>query len=190
MTLQTGMAIHSLRRIQSIVRRRFRLLLDLVFARRRSEQRLRAAPLRKVLVVCYGNIYRSPFLAQYLHARLGDAVAVRSSGFHPVEGRSSPEAHIAASARLGVALHEHRSAILTNADLEWADIIVLMDRHNWDAAVQRGAVVSKLVWAGSLAGGAPEIADPYLLDGEEHEAVLRRLVEAGDYLVAAIRRSI
>jgi protein-tyrosine phosphatase len=175
-------------RIQSIFRRRSRLLFDLAFARRNSENRLRAAPIQNVLIVCYGNIYRSPFLAGYLKSRLGDLIAVRSSGLHPVGGRCSPEPHIEASGRFGVSLREHRSAILTEADVQWSDVIVVMDRHNWDELVRRGAAVRKLIWAGSLAGGKPEIADPYTLDDAGREAVLQRLVRAGDNLINAIRR--
>lgn len=144
-------------------------------ARRVTLAALEAWPARRVLVVCYGNIYRSPFVAERLRQACGDTIQVRSGGFHPLQGRPSPERHIAASLNYGVDLAAHRSAVVGADDIKWADLVVLMDRHNWQSLMQMGAHPDRFVWLGALDGGPVEIPDPYTMGDAEAEAVLRRL---------------
>lgn len=150
--------------------------------------RLAARPLRRILVVCYGNIYRSPFLAEYIRQQLPGDRQVRSVGFHPRPGRPSPEAHVAMSERSGVSLASHRSAVIDPADLLWADTVILMDRYNWVRLMQMGVDEGKLLWAGSLAGGEAEIADPYGKEQDFAQAVMGRLARAGDSIIQRIGR--
>src|SRR5688572_26698811 len=106
----------------------------MVRARAHSRARLAAHPPRRILMLCYGNIYRSAFAATSLSARLqasGDACEVRCAGFHPVEGRLSPEAFVALAREYGVELEAHRSRVVSADDVRWADTIVIMDRFNW-----------------------------------------------------------
>lgn len=156
-------------------------------ARADSHRRLAAAPIERVLVICYGNIYRSAFLGQYLNDALRGVVEVRSAGFHPVGERPCPARHVTASARLGVNLQEHRSAVLQKSDLEWADTIVLMDRHNWDALQKAGADSRKYLWAGALTDGPIEVVDPYELTDDSAAAITQRLQQCGRALVDAVR---
>lgn len=145
--------------------------------------------LQRLLILCYGNIYRSPFLAEYVRARTDGRVQVRSAGFHERIGRPSPPRHVAMSAAYGVALDRHCSSVVTLEDLAWADAIVIMDRHNLDHLQQRRVDERKVLWAGCLAGGDPEIRDPYDLDEQGAEAVVKQLVRCGDRLVEeALRR--
>ena len=51
-------------------------------ARRCSLARLRDGPIRRVLVVCHGNIYRSAFVGQYLMQHLPES-GERSFGWVP-----------------------------------------------------------------------------------------------------------
>jgi protein-tyrosine-phosphatase len=82
---------------------------------------------RSVLVVCHGNICRSPYAAAALHAALGDGgVRVSSAGFL-AEGRPAPPQAVTVAARLGVDLRSHRSATLTGTVVALAELIVVMD---------------------------------------------------------------
>ena len=79
-----------------------------------------------MLVVCQGNICRSPFAAELLRPRLsGRGVRVDSAGFLGPGCRSPPEA-ITAAARYGVDLSAHRSQLLTMPGARAADLIVVM----------------------------------------------------------------
>lgn len=82
-----------------------------------------------ILVVCHGNIYRSPFAERVLRQRLARAMLpgrVMSAGFIGPDRTCPPEA-IAAAATLGIDLSDHRSRLLTQQDLDIASLIVVME---------------------------------------------------------------
>ncbi len=155
-------------------------------ARRCSVARLRGGAMRRVLVVCHGNIYRSAFVGQYLRQHLPDHVSVRSGGFHPAVGRPAPERHVLASRRYGVDLAGHRSAMIGSPEVEWADTIVLMDSRNWQELVNLGAPSGRLLWLGVLDGDGVEIPDPDRLSDDEAAAVVDRLHGCARLLAARV----
>lgn len=149
--------------------------------------RIQQGGIKRVLVVCYGNVYRSPFAGTYLRQSLPAEIEVRSVGFHHNVGRPSPERHVTMSRARNVDLSAHRSAQIGADDLQWADIIVLMDRDNWDRLEAVGADPAKYVWLGAFGPGNVEIDDPYEV-GDEHAArVLDQLETASRELTARIR---
>jgi len=162
-------------KILSAVRWRWRCRRAVATARRDTHANLSASDFRRILVVCYGNIYRSPFVAARLRQRLADAAEVRSCGFHSRPERPSPERHVAMSAARGIDLGSHRSAVIRPDDVNWADLIVLMDRHNWQALRNIDAPADRLAWLGALDDGPVEIPDPYGLDERSALRVLDRL---------------
>ena len=168
---------------------RARRMTAKAMARRGSEARLRDGPIRQVLVVCHGNIYRSALVGRYLMQHLPDGVSVRSGGCHPVAGRPAPERHVLYSRRYGVDLAEHRSAVIDSSDIEWADTIVLMDSRNWQALMNLGAPRDRLVWLGVLDGAGAEIPDPDRLGDDESAVVADRLHRCARLLVARIRQA-
>lgn len=144
-------------------------------ARRDTERALSRGRPRKLLVVCYGNIYRSPFAQVMLTGLLGSEFEVRSSGFHPIANRASPPSHVEMCKSFGVSLTSHRSRIVSRADLDWADVVVLMDRRNWLALSSMGTDRAKLVWLGALGEGDVEILDPYDLSPADARVVVQQL---------------
>jgi protein-tyrosine-phosphatase len=83
--------------------------------------------LSSVLIVCHGNICRSPFAAVILGRWLArSGIAVQSAGFVGPGRRSPPEAILAASRR-GVNLSTHRSQTLTREMVRAAGLVVAMD---------------------------------------------------------------
>lgn len=165
-----------------------RLLVYRALWSARSTTRLNLArPVRRVLAVCYGNIYRSAFLGVYLEERAKGRLEVRSTGFHPVPGRPCPDRHVAMSAKFGVDLSRHRSSRIARADLDWADLIVVMDRHNWHGLRQLRAPREKIVWAGAVTSGPLEIPDPYDMSDQALADTIERLIESGNQLEAALR---
>jgi len=159
----------------------------LVTARRAASRSL-GRPIHRVLVVCYGNIYRSAFLGAYLARQSHGRLEIRSSGFHKKLGRSSPTRHIAMSQERGIDLSGHRSSVIAPADIEWADLIIAMDRHNWYALRQMRAPSEKIVFAGALTKGNVEIHDPYQMTDEAARRTIDRLCEAGDALIAGFSK--
>src|SRR6266404_712562 len=84
-------------------------------ARHELRRRLRGEPglpegrLNRVLVLCHGNICRSPFAEALLAARV-PALEVRSAGLHAGDGNPADPSAIACAERMGVSLAAHRSA--------------------------------------------------------------------------------
>ena len=165
-----------------------RASLALLFARSSSRSRLAAASPRRLLVVCYGNIYRSAFAGQSLLLQLPPQLEVRSAGFHGVPGRSSPDRHVAMSWMHGVDLTQHRSRVIGVEDIRWAEIVVLMDRKNWIQLRRMGVPSDALVWLGAFSSGPVEIEDPYKMGDAAAARLLDRLDACVRGLAADLKR--
>jgi protein-tyrosine phosphatase len=163
-------------RLFKALRRRVRAKRALAAARDVSLARVQQGGVKRVLVVCYGNIYRSPFAGTSLRQLLPADIEVRSSGFHRTAGRSSPERHVIMSRARNIDLSTHRSSKVTAED-----------RHNWGALDDLGADHSKLVWLGAFGPGGVEIADPYELDDAHAQRVLDQLEQASRELATRLR---
>jgi len=85
---------------------------------------------RSVLVVCFGNIYRSPFAERYLRKRLPESVIIHSAGYLPQSGRQCHERAIDIAAEFDIAMADHRSRIIAPEAVEKADIILTFDKEN------------------------------------------------------------
>lgn len=106
-------------------RTRERLLHPL--RRRKAVAALRARPRpTTLLVVCYGNLCRSPLAAELLARAVAPfGIVVRSAGLIGFN-RPAPAEALAAAERHRVNLSDHRSALIT-AQLARADLIIVMD---------------------------------------------------------------
>jgi protein-tyrosine phosphatase len=86
------------------------------------------APIRSILVVCSGNVCRSPF-AEALLARSAAANGlprkVTSAGFVSA-GRQPPDHAVTASLEHEVDIRSHRSRFVTHAAVKTAELIVVM----------------------------------------------------------------
>lgn len=86
----------------------------------------------RTLVVCTGNICRSP-LAALLIADRNPSVVVGSAGTHARPGMAVPREIIEISRSLGVdsaAVNAHRSRMVTAEDIQSADLILAMARDH------------------------------------------------------------
>jgi protein-tyrosine phosphatase len=116
-----------------------------------------------ILVVCTGNVCRSPMAEGFLRAalvqRLGrDAPVVSSAGTAGWEGSGATNEAIAAARERGVDVGAHRARVLSRALIDDAELVVCMTgRH-------RAAVAA---------------IDPEALDRTFTIAELARLLEAG-----------
>ncbi len=137
---------------------------------------------RSVLFVCKGNICRSPFAEAYARRLLGDAVTVRSAGYHPKSDRPCPPAAVTAARELGIDLAAHRSTLLTQALIDAADAVVVFDEENVRIVSARfPAARPKLHRLGYLAGnGTVDIRDPYGGPVETFRATYRTIQRSLD----------
>jgi len=88
--------------------------------------RARARP-QSLLVICHGNICRSPVAAGLLQRMLAaDGISVASAGLIGFNRPAPPEA-LAAAQQHGLELTDHRSRLLTANLARSADLIVVME---------------------------------------------------------------
>jgi protein-tyrosine-phosphatase len=91
---------------------------------------------KRVIVVCTGNICRSPMaaglLAHHLAGDLGSAIEVSSAGTNALQGYPAQDHAIEIMARIGVDISGHRARQLTRALALSADLILAMEMaHLW-----------------------------------------------------------
>jgi protein-tyrosine-phosphatase len=158
-----------------------RLLHTLRRCKTRELLRGRRRP-NTLLVVCHGNICRSPFAAALLQQALGPVgVRVESAGFVRPDRASPPEA-VAAAARHGVDLADHRSRPLTSDLARAADLIVVMDAVQQREVQQRfGRPARDVIVLGDLdpappaGAGLRAIRDPIGQGAEVFETSYARI---------------
>jgi len=184
-----------MRRVVARYLRRLRRLPDQLLhaARRHAALGALAArpPLRSVLVVCNGNIFRSPFAAAVLRRALGQSgVAVDSAGFIG-PGRPSPADALAAAARRGIDLRGHRSQLLMPDLVRAADVILVMDTAQRRMICERfGAPARNVLLLGDFDPAPIEsrsIQDPWEQGPDVCEAVYGRIDDCVGSFARALR---
>jgi protein-tyrosine-phosphatase len=152
---------HAQRVIRAVKIRLRRLVLRKI-QQPRVLRRLRGRQIDCVLILCYGNICRSP-LAEVLAARQYPEVTFISAGFHKEIDRRSPEFVLAEAERQGVDLSGHRSKCVDARMIEKAQMVALMDERNYERLKQEfPEALEKTIFLGMLQPKpALEIRDPY-----------------------------
>ena len=170
-----------------------RNLPDRLLHRRRHRavrQRLSSAQRpKRILVVCYGNVCRSPYMQAVLQRALPDTT-IMSAGFVG-SGRAVPDTSLAISARRGFDLSRFRSRPLTPAAVNGADLIVAMDVEQARELVVRFPTSPvRIVIAGDLDPRfetTRAIRDPWNQAGDIFEESFDRLDRCAATLVSLLR---
>ena len=156
---------------------RVRRTLEHVVARRRMT-RIRRKPAdlaatltsaRSILIVCHGNIIRSPFAARLVADALGGdaSISIRSAGLEAIPGKPAHPTAVRTAAERGVDLLLHAATRVVRETVANADVIFVMDvpqlvvmRKRFPEARTKTFLMACLVPDEPL-----EIADPF--DGDE-----------------------
>ncbi len=149
-----------------------------------------------VLIVCNGNIFRSPFAAAVLCRALNKGgeggVAVDSAGFIG-PGRPAPPDAVGAAARRGIDLRGHRSRLLTAALVRDADLIVAMEVAQRRILCERfGRTPRDVLLLGDLdprSVTSRDIEDPWDRGPEVCDAAYARIERCVGELGNALRRA-
>lgn len=144
---------------------------------------------RSLLVVCYGNVCRSPYLEAVLKRDLPD-IRVESAGFVG-PGRPVPPFALTVSAERGLNLSTFRSRPLVPAIVRDADLIVVMD-GNQARDVERYFRVPqrRIVVAGDLdpvPSASRAIVDPWGQPIDAFVSSFNRLDRCAAMLVCLLR---
>ena len=153
----------------------------------------------KILMVCMGNICRSPTMQGCLQAAvaatpaLAGRVEVDSAaiGAWHIGNPPDPRA-IKAAAAHGIDIAGQRARQLQRADFTAFDLILFADadtlRDGRARADGQGSaqLARHIEWAG--VDGAPDLADPYYGDTADFDAVFQRIATASQAIVQRLLR--
>lgn len=144
---------------------------------------------RRILVVCHGNICRSPYLQAVLQRSLPD-VTVTSAGFFGSD-RPVPEISVALSAQRGLDLSGYRSRPITQSKISDADLVIVMDAEQARQVTRTYRVKrERIVIAGDLEpifGTTRAIRDPWNQSIEVFESSFDRLDRCAATVVSVLR---
>ena len=128
---------------------------------------------KHILVVCTGNICRSPMAKVLLQKALADQgldsqVTVDSAGTYAVIGAPASKGSVNAMKARGLDLTPHVAKQITASMVEQADLILVMEeRHRRSIFVTWPKALAKTLLLSELAGESVDIEDPY--GGEQWE---------------------
>jgi len=136
----------------------------------------------RILVVCAGNICRSPLAEELLRRALGVRgveAEITSAGLSAEPGLPASDGLGAAARLRGVDLSRHRARRLEAAELREADVVLVMTAAQQAASARLEPLASSKVW---LLGEA-DIDDPYMGDAATYDACAAE-IEAGVEVIA------
>ena len=149
----------------------------------------------RLLLVCMGNICRSPMAEGILRARAkaqGLVLLLDSAGTHDYHRGQAPDPRArAVAAQRGAAIDDLRARRIEAVDFARFDHVLVADGDNLDALRQRfGAAAAKAERLLGFAGVSPEIdvPDPYYGSSRDFEAVADLLERAADGILARIAK--
>lgn len=140
-----------------------------------------------ILVVCTGNICRSPIGERLLRQQLPDA-QVTSAGIFGLEGRPADAAAKAVALRHGVSLEGHVARKVTRFLLQKSDLILVMEPEHLRfiasvAPENRGKSLLFGQWLETK-----DIPDPYRKSREAFEYVFEQLGKASQEWARRLRQ--
>jgi protein-tyrosine phosphatase len=161
--------------------------------RRRALHRVRSAGVPgRALFLCHGNINRSPYAAAAFGRAAeerGFRIETASAGFIG-PGRPCPAVTVEMARRRGLDLGAHESRLVHAADLEGADLVIVMDpRQRRRARRQAPRARGRVIVLGDLDPRPIHrraVPDPYGAPDDVFEEVYARVDRCIDALVSAL----
>jgi protein-tyrosine-phosphatase len=125
------------------------------------------ATTKRILLVCTGNICRSPLAAALLERALAErgieGIAVSSAGTGAWDGAPASEGAYLVGLERGLDLSSHRARLLTRELVDAADLVLTMARHHRARVDELGGEghVSVLGEYAGRDGDDAEVSDPF-----------------------------
>lgn len=147
----------------------------------------------KILMVCLGNICRSPLAEEILKSKLPESFTVDSAGTISMhEGKKPDQRSIEVAAANGLDISAQRSRPITKADFDNFDKIYCMDLSVYEdvfsmaATEEQRSKVSLFLAAAGNTGENTEVPDPYFGDADGFGKVYKMIDKASDTIAAEL----
>lgn len=141
--------------------------------------------IRSILVVCVGNICRSP-AAERLLARSLPGVSISSAGLGALAGHEADSTMKAVAVERGVSLDGHRARQYTPKLGSEADLILVMEAGHRRQIIAENPQLAGRVMLFDHWSGARGIADPYRKGRSFHERIFSELSASAEVWAARI----
>lgn len=144
---------------------------------------------RSILVVCQGNICRSPVGERYLAASMPE-MRVGSAGLQALVGEAADPVTTEAASRQHIDVSRHVARQFT-AELGAAhDLILVMERaHRNEIAARMPQLSGRTMLFGQWIDRAVDVPDPFQQPVGMHEKAVSLIRRAGDAWVARLRQA-
>lgn len=143
---------------------------------------------RKILMVCLGNICRSPLAEGIMRSKLGDEYLIDSAGtgnWH--EGETPDHRAVIVARKFGIDISGLQARQISTTDFEFFDLILVMDESNFrnvTALIEDEQHLSKV----KMILADRDVPDPYWGDESDFELVFELLDLATDEIISQFEK--
>lgn len=141
---------------------------------------------QSVLVVCVGNICRSPVGERILASALPGR-KIGSAGLHAMTGHPADEVTAEVARRQGIDLDGHVARMLTASLGAEHELILVMERaHRREIGERYPQLVGRTMLFGQWIDGGTDVPDPYRRPAAIHEQAVALIRRAGEAWVTRL----
>jgi len=150
---------------------------------------------KKILMVCLGNICRSPLAEGILKSKLTTDFYVDSAGIGGWHSGEQPDQRaIKTASNKGISISNQKARKISVADFDKFDVLYAMDKENLKellllAPNESGKRKVKLLLNEAYPNQNDDVPDPYYGDLEDFESVFTLLENALEIIATKIKKT-